>query len=403
MNDLHPPDHGGAVQIKGWCPGAVRPMAACDGLVVRIRPPAGRLSPEQARGVAALAGRWAHPLLELTNRANLQLRGVEPAHHARLLAALRDLGLVDSGAGQEARRNVQVQPFWEEGDLTHGLALRLGGLLASEAAPALPAKFGFAVDTGPAPCLRQAYADIRLERHADGVLVCADGASHGVLTSPLDAPQRALALAHWFLQAGGAPAGRGRMSALLQRCALPAEWRQTAVEPVARGRADTPAPGPQAAGHLVGLAFGLLPVRALAALADRGALRLTPWRSLLLEGAGPLPDLPELITAAGDVRLRVAACTGAPACEQAAPAAQSTRALALALAPLVPPGQRLHVSGCPKGCAHPRAATTVVTTGQGLDLIWHGSAASPPDRRGLDRPAIEQLLRQQEFPHAAPL
>ncbi len=404
MNDPTSTRHDETVQIKGWCPGAVRPMAASDGLVVRIRPPVGRLDREQAQGLAALAGRWAHPLLELTNRANLQLRGVDPAHHTSLLDALRDLGLVDADAAQEARRNVQVQPFWNEGDLTHGLALRLGQLLASDQAPALPAKFGFVVDTGPVPCLRGAYADVRLERHAGGVLVHADGASHGVLTSPQDAPQRALDLARWFLQAGGAPAGRGRMSALLDRCPLPAEWRQTAVEPVARGRADTPAPGPQAGGHLVGLAFGLLPARALAALGACGALRLTPWRSLLVEGAAPLPDLPELITAPGDARLRVAACTGAPGCEQAAPADESTRALALALAPLVQAGHSLHVSGCPKGCAHPRAATTVLITGQGLDLIWQGTAASAPDRRGLDRQAIEQLLRQQAFfPHAAPL
>ena len=159
--------HDHPVQVKGWCPGAVRPMAARDGLVVRVRPQAGRLSRVQAEGIAALAQRWAHPVLELTNRANLQLRGVDPGDHARLLDALRDLGLVDADALHEARRNVQVQPLWTDGDITPSLAQALGDLLASDAAPALPAKFGFAVDTGREPCLRDAYADIRLERHAD--------------------------------------------------------------------------------------------------------------------------------------------------------------------------------------------------------------------------------------------
>lgn len=400
MTDHMPARHEGTFQIKGWCPGAIRPMAASDGLVVRIRPPAGRLTREQAQGLACLASRWAHPVLELTNRANLQLRGVAPAQHASLLEALRDLGLVDADAAHEARRNVQVQPFWTEGDLTRDLALRLDGLLAGQDAPALPAKFGFAVDTGPTPCMREAYADIRLERHAGGVLVCADGAGHGVLTAPQDAPQRALDLARWFVQSGGTRGGRGRMSALLDRCRLPAEWRQT---PVAQAGAAVPAPGPHGGGQLVGLAFGLLPARSLAALGACAALRLTPWRSLLVESPAALPDLPELITTAGDARLRVAACTGAPGCEQAAPAVESTRPLALALAPLVPAGQLLHVSGCAKGCAHPRSATTVLVTRQGLDLIWRGTAASVPDRRGLDRQAIEQLLRQPNFPHAAPL
>lgn len=388
--------HNGPMLVKGWCPGAIRPMAARDGLVVRIRPPAGWLSPAQAQGIAVLAGRWAQPVLELTNRANLQLRGVDPTHHVSLLQGLRALGLVDADAAHEARRNVQVQPFWMEGDITPVLAQSLGSQLARNEAPALPAKFGFAVDTGPVPCLRDAHADIRLESHPGGVLVYADGADHGVLSSPQTAVQTALALAHWFLHSGGAPTGRGRMSALLRQRPLPVEWRQT---PVARDRMAVPAPGPKAAGYLVGFPFGLLQASALAALGSHGALRLTPWRALLVEGAKELPAVPELITGPNDARLRVAACTGAPGCEQSQ---GFTRPLALELAPLVPPGQRLHVSGCPKGCAHPKAAVTVVTTASGLNLVRWGTADSLPDHRGLDPSSLKQQL-QQVFTDAAQL
>lgn len=396
MNDQSTHRHEGPVMIRGWCPGAVRPMTAGDGLVVRVRPPAGRLSQAQAQGLALLAQRWAHPLLELTNRANLQLRGVDPADHAPFLAALNELGLVDADASHEARRNVQVQPFWVDGDMTPDLALRLGAALARDDAPALPAKFGFVVDTGPVPCLREAYADIRLERHADGVLICAVGAPRGVVVSPVGAPATALSLAHWFLRAGGAPTGRGRMAALLERVALPAAWQ---VVPVPQGVLPAPRPGRQTNGHLVGLAFGLLPAATLGALAAGGALRLTPWRSLLVEGDAPLPRLPELITQPDDARLRVDACTGSPGCEQAA---GPTRELALALAPLVPSGQRLHVSGCTKGCAHPRPAATVVPTRDGFNLVRRGTAASVPDHTGLDRAALVHQL-QQAFSHAAHL
>ena len=41
--------------IKGWCPGALRPMTSGDGLILRVRPPLSRLAPAQARGLAALA------------------------------------------------------------------------------------------------------------------------------------------------------------------------------------------------------------------------------------------------------------------------------------------------------------------------------------------------------------
>jgi precorrin-3B synthase len=371
-------------------------MAASDGLVVRIRPLAGRLSMEQAVGIAALAQLWADPWLELTNRANLQLRGVDPRNHARLLEGLRTLGLADADACGEARRNVQVQPLWREGDVTHTLALRLGEQLTRAHAHGLPGKFGFAVDTGALPCMREWFADIRLERHAAGVLIYADGAAQGIVCGQDDAPARALDLARWFLDAGGAATGRGRMSSLLDRCVLPQAWRQVPVSPDAT---RLPRVGPQPPGYLVGWAFGRLSADALAALGQRAALRLTPWRSVLVEGAAQPPALADLIIDPADARLRVAACTGAPGCEQAR---GDTRSLALALAPMVPAGRLLHVSGCPKGCAHPQAATTVVTASRGYDFIRQGVAASLPDQSGLDRRALDQRLLE-EFRHASQL
>lgn len=400
MNEPLPTQAHAAVRVKGWCPGALRPMAASDGLVVRVRPHAGRLSGEQAQGLAALALRYARPQLELTNRANLQLRGVQAAQHPALLDGLRALGVLDADSEAEARRNVQVQPLWTEGDPSPALARELSDRLVRGDAPRLPAKFGFAVDTGPHPFLRDAPADVRLERHGDAVLVWADGAGHGRVVPLAEAASAALALARWFLASGAVTQGRGRMADALRHRALPEDWRAVPVPDVA---ARTPALGPHAAGQLVGFAFGLVQADTLAALGRCGALRLSPWRCLLLETAGPVPALPDLITAPGDARLRVAACTGAPDCEQAAQAHWPPRALALALTPLVPAAQSLHVSGCPKGCAHPREATTVVTTANGLDLIWRGKADSLPDHRGLDHQALVQLLQQQERPHAAPL
>ena len=41
--------------VKGYCPGALRPMMSGDGLVVRVRPFNGRLRRAQADGIATLA------------------------------------------------------------------------------------------------------------------------------------------------------------------------------------------------------------------------------------------------------------------------------------------------------------------------------------------------------------
>ena len=63
-------------------------MASGDGLVVRVRPPLGRLTVAQARRLARLALVHGTGVLELSSRANVQLRGIAPGRHAAVLRAL---------------------------------------------------------------------------------------------------------------------------------------------------------------------------------------------------------------------------------------------------------------------------------------------------------------------------
>ena len=204
--------------IRGWCPGALRPMESGDGWVVRIRPPGGRLDRAQAQAIADGAEAHGNGVIELTGRANLQLRGVTPASHAPLIEALRPHGLIDADARAEGLRNIIVTPFADaEADR---LAAELAEALAASAL-ALPAKFGFAVDPCPAPVLTRDPADIRIEA---GPTLRADGAS---LAAPYHGPDDALALARWFLEQGGAPGGRGRMAALTARLT---PWRMVLAE-----------------------------------------------------------------------------------------------------------------------------------------------------------------------------
>lgn len=370
-------------------------MRAEDGWVLRVRPPLGRLTQAQAAGIARLAARHALHTVELTSRANLQLRGIAEADYPPLLAGLQALGLVDADVRTESRRNLLLAPFWQLGDGSTALAEALAQALASPQAPDLPGKFGFALDSGAAPVLRASPADIRIERHGSGYLVYADGSTTGALVRAEEAVALAMDLAQWFVQAGGLTSPRRRMAPLLARCALPARFCTTPVPPAA---AYQPPLGRVPQGYLVALEFGQLPVATLAALAERAALRLTPWRSLLLEGVHALPTRPELITCRDDPRLRISACTGAPGCGQAGGV---TRALARMLADALPAGQTLHVSGCTKGCAHPAQTLTVVATAAGYNLIHHGHAASPPDRVGLSPAALATQL--QERAHATPL
>ena len=100
-----------SIEVKGWCPGALRPMLSGDGLIVRIRPFCGAFSLEQARGLAELARRLGNGHIDLTRRANLQLRGLSDEHMPELQAELGRLGLIDPDAETEATRNLMVAPL----------------------------------------------------------------------------------------------------------------------------------------------------------------------------------------------------------------------------------------------------------------------------------------------------
>jgi len=161
----------------------------------------------------------------------------------------------------------------------------------------------------------------------------------------------------------------------------------------------------------VALAFGHADADSLARLAgiaaEHGAtaVRPTAGRTLLLlgvaeNGAAAVADAAErlgFITRPDDPRRRIAACPGAPACASGLiPARAMAAALAPALAPqaatnnssapariLQPPAGEvvIHLSGCPKGCAHPApAAVTVVGTERGCGIVRGGSASGAPQR-----------------------
>ncbi len=97
--------------IKGWCPGALTPMPTGDGLLARIRASAGRLSLEQAEGVADCARACGNGAIEITSRGNLQLRGIFEAALPELRERLFRLGLIDADPELERARNIVASPL----------------------------------------------------------------------------------------------------------------------------------------------------------------------------------------------------------------------------------------------------------------------------------------------------
>lgn len=367
--------------VRGWCPSAWRPMMAGDGLIVRVRPRLGRLSRAQALALCALAREYGSGAIDLSRRANLQIRGVTEAGWAALLEQLVALELVDARPDTESRRNILVAPDWTAGDDT----FRIAGALASAQVrlPELPGKMGFAVDAGAAPILGGSPADFRIERgEGGGLILRADGRAQGIPVAVDEAVGALVELAEWFAASGGIASGRMAR----HRAELPG-WARGWVSPASPR--PVIGPGAHAMGHACGAAFGSVEAAALASLVTRsgaGALRITPWRVLLLEGANPLPDPvgDGFVSDPADPAMRVDACPGAPLCPQATVA---TRPLALRLAAHVP--GRLHVSGCAKGCARSAPASVTLTGRNGrFDLSIDAAAGDPPCRSGLDLPQL---------------
>ncbi len=366
--------------VRGWCPNAWRPMAAGDGLLVRVKPRLGRLARAQLLGMCEASLAHGNGLIDLTNRGNLQLRGVSDAGWPLLIDRLITLGLVDPDAETEQRRTLLVAPDWQAGDDTHRIADDF--LAKLDALPALPGKMGFVIDAGPVPMLKDAPSDFRIERGADGGLILRlDGRAAGAPLPIGDEAAALVRLAHWFVASGGDAAGRAARHA----APLP-DWAGDRVAPAPAG--PPVVPGPHRLGAAVGAAFGQLDAGALlhGMPESVSAVRITPWRMLLIEGDGI--HSPTLIDAAGDPLLRADACVGAPACPQAS---VDTRALARRLAPLVTGS--LHVSGCAKGCARARPADVVVTGRDGLlDLAFGARAGADPTHPALSPAALLSLF-----------
>ena len=149
-------------------------------------------------------------------------------------------------------------------------------------------------------------------------------------------------------------------------------------------------------------------MNALANLAEiygDGTLRLAPWQVIFLPGIEParIPDLFEQAALAGFaceqtfLRHEIIACSGASGCERAAMETKHHgRALGKALAGIGSRGQdmTIHLSGCPKGCAHARTADLLIMgkPGAEYDIYRDCAPGALDDTRLVERAVSPDAL-----------
>lgn len=145
---------------RGACPAFQAPMETGDGLILRLVPADGALSPAQVRGLAAAARAFGNGMVEVTARGSLQVRGLTPETVAPLQDAVRALGITPRlGLPVDVSPLSGLDPA-ERAD-ARALAARIG--TAAEAlAERLGPKVSVVIDGGGAIRLDGRKADIRL-------------------------------------------------------------------------------------------------------------------------------------------------------------------------------------------------------------------------------------------------
>jgi precorrin-3B synthase len=345
------------------CPGALRLHAAADGPLARVRLPGGMLTGAQLATLGEIATEWGDGGLELTSRANIQLRALNRTTPAALAARLFAAGLLPSQT-HETVRNIAAPAL--ASPVLRALVDRLDqALCADPALAALPGRFLMAIGEVPLT------ADVAAVPHDAGFTIRFGGADFGLHVPADRVVQALLTGAHAFLA---------------ERASAPA-WRLAEI-PDGPGRVAArvaaalglPSPSPGAAGALVPAGSlvgaveqgdGLVAVGAIVPLgrltdvqtkvlarADR--LVVTPAREVVVPDLAPEAAAGWLVALAGaglpvEASSRwvgVTACAGRPGCAKSLADVRSDALAATRFADGLP----VHWVGCARGCGSPSGA-----------------------------------------------
>jgi precorrin-3B synthase len=378
-------------RVRGACPSLPAPMATGDGLLVRLLPIA-PMKIDAFIGLCEAARTHGNGTIEVSARGSLQVRGLTP-RSAPLFA--------DAIAGLDMSDGVPVLADPLPGDPaalidSRELAARIRNAIA-EAGLALAAKVSVVVDGGGRIDLDALSGDIRLRAfpNGDGPRLELAVAGDAATARPVATISTAEAIAEVLslLEAIAAQGPETRATDLPQasparKPARASSKKSSRVDAVGRHplRNNASALG-------LGLAFGQADAGDLIALARiakaNGAhwVQPAPGRALLLgplgeAGADSVREAAKrlgFVSDASDPRRRIAACPGAPFCAHGLIAARVLAAEIARVVPLYGTGIALHVSGCAKGCAHPKEAPlTVVGTEQGCGIVRNGAAQDNP-------------------------
>ena len=409
------------------CPGIWRLAETGDGALARLRLPGGGLTAQQLNTVAGIARSHGNGLIDLTHRANLQIRGLDIAESQTIADRLAEAGLLANEPRADRLRNITASPLAgldadELLDVTDCVKALDEGLQATPELFALSPKFSFLLDGGGPNGVRHLAHDIGFfaETFGDRVVcrLSLAGRTTAYVVAASDVAEAAFALASLAVSHCGDAAPR--IAAVLADRS-PDEVvshlhmsRSGLFERTEQPATATPDPEPiigpvmQQNAKCVALGIGIPLARLepegaeqIAAWSETfgdGSLRLAPWQAIFL-GNVPQDRVSALELAARDggffteprdLSVRVVACAGASGCLRTGADAKSDAMRILAalngLAKDRKSPMTIHVSGCPRACAHPDAADLLLL-GESDKVTYsayaNAQAQNPPENRRL--------------------
>lgn len=400
-----------AIRPSG-CPGLLRIVQALDGGICRIKLNGGSISADQADAVADAAERFAGGVIEATNRANLQIRGIGQ-QSVELIDRLLTAGLGPNSAAGDDVRNLMLSPAAGIDPQmlfdTRVLAEQILDTLQSHPRfHELSAKFAVQLDGGEALAMLEHPHDLWLsafERDGERLLAfglagCPTERAVGAVTLE-NAHALVIAVLELFLDLARPEQTRMRhvldelpMLAFLEQLRTRVSIKAVSAWQRAPGAQDLHIGAhPQNASGRVYV--GAVPplgrldptmLRGAARLAREfgdATLRFTPWQSLLLpnvaeaDASAVLEGFEQLslLSHSSEPLAHLIACTGSAGC---AKGLADTKQDARHLATLLPSARDVHLSGCRRSCAAAHcASTTLLAVSPGHYDLYFRDAMQP--------------------------
>ncbi|WP_235526288.1 precorrin-3B synthase [Nostoc piscinale] len=382
------------------CPGLFYATSAQDGILSRLRIPGGILNSKQCQAIAAIADMYGGGYVDVTNRANLQIREISKGISSEVLQQLQDLGIGSHNSAIDHIRNIMTSPTAgidpEELIDTRPFVQSWDAYLAEHSElSALSAKFSVCFDGGGKVSVSDRLNDILLRAELSDTQVyfrlylsfikSKPPIDTGIILLPEQCLSVLAALADIYLQHTDVQLKRKpRLQEVINSLGYENYLQQVEQRLTFTLQRSQPSPATKEVGfwHIgthpqrqenlfyigVVLPLGRLESQQLRRLGDlaakygNGTTRLTPWQNLLITDIpqGCVIDVENEIADLGldftvtNIKSSLVACSGKRGC---AASATDTKGHALALADYFKNRVQLnrpiniHLSGCAKSCA----------------------------------------------------